>query len=212
MKRTGLAVAVLATLVLAGCSAPQNDAEPTPSASPNAESSGTTLKDLSAMYSDAGGECENPQRRSSAVAEDTADCEDGAVISVYASETQRDSAIEVLRGLQDTNPSPHVIAVGSDWTVSGEDAGSVARAMGGEAVQIGEPTAAVQATDPALDLTTDAGLCAADAELTSLELNDALAPLLGYSAVRDLRSAEQDEAIRAHKNAAFERACPERMG
>ncbi len=164
------------------------------------------------MYDDAGGQCENPQRRSTAVAEDTADCEDGAVVSVYTSETQRDSAIEVLRGLQDTNPSPHVIAVGADWTVSGEDAGSLASAMGGEAVQIGDPTADVETTDPTLDLTTDDGLCAADAELTSLELNDALAPLLGYSADRDLRTYEQDDAIRAYKNAAFERACPARAG
>jgi hypothetical protein len=60
------------------------------------------------------------------------------------------------------------------------------------------------------DLTTDAGLCAADAELTNLELNDALAPLLGFPAARDDRSVEQDDAIRAYKNSAFARACPER--
>jgi|GEM_PF-3709462 len=60
------------------------------------------------------------------------------------------------------------------------------------------------------DLSTDEGLCAADAELSNLELNDALAPLLGFPADRDARSFEQDEAIRAHKNAAFARACPAR--
>lgn len=72
--------------------------------------------------------------------------------------------------------------------------------------------AAPPATDGAIDLTTDAGLCAADAEMTNLELNDALAPILGYPADRDTRTYEQDEAIRAYKNAAFERACPARAG
>jgi len=62
----------------------------------------------------------------------------------------------------------------------------------------------------AFDLSTDAGICAADAEITSLELNDALAPMLGYSAERDARTPEQDDAIRAYKNDAFNRACPER--
>lgn len=60
------------------------------------------------------------------------------------------------------------------------------------------------------DLATDAGLCAADAELTNLELNDAIAPLLGFPAARGDRSLEEDDAIRAYKNEAFERACPER--
>jgi hypothetical protein len=71
------------------------------------------------------------------------------------------------------------------------------------------PTPEANAT---LDLTTDAGICAADAELTNLELNDALAPLLGYPADRDSRTFEQDEAIREHKNAALSRECPARAG
>ncbi|WP_307323856.1 hypothetical protein [Microbacterium sp. SORGH_AS_0862] len=62
------------------------------------------------------------------------------------------------------------------------------------------------------DLTTDAGLCAADAEMTNLELNDAIAPLLGFPADRDQRTYDQDDAIRAYKNAAFERECPARAG
>jgi hypothetical protein len=66
------------------------------------------------------------------------------------------------------------------------------------------------APPPALDLTTDQGLCAADAELTNLELNDALAPQLGFPADGDARTVEQDDAIKAYKNAAFARACPER--
>ncbi len=61
-----------------------------------------------------------------------------------------------------------------------------------------------------LDLTTDAGICAADAEMTNLELNDALAPLLGYPADRDSRTDEQAEAIREHKSAAVLRECPGR--
>lgn len=72
------------------------------------------------------------------------------------------------------------------------------------------PTVSASAPAAALDLVTDAGLCAADAEMTNLELNDAIAPLLGYSPVRDERTVEQDDAIRSYKNAAFTRACPER--
>jgi len=72
------------------------------------------------------------------------------------------------------------------------------------------PTVSTSAPAAAWDLVTDAGLCAADAELTNLELNDAIAPLLGFSPVRDDRTVEQDDAIRAYKNAAFTRACPER--
>lgn len=60
------------------------------------------------------------------------------------------------------------------------------------------------------DLYTDKGVCAADAALTNLDLNDALAPILGYPAERAARTIEQDDAIRAHKNAVFRRTCPER--
>ncbi|TGO04414.1 hypothetical protein SERN_2007 [Serinibacter arcticus] len=63
------------------------------------------------------------------------------------------------------------------------------------------------ANDPLL---SDEGLCAADAEMSSLELNDALAPLLGFSGDRNKRIPGEDEEIREYKNAAFERACPER--
>ena len=72
------------------------------------------------------------------------------------------------------------------------------------------PSPTVSASAPALDLVTDAGLCAADAKMTNLELNDAIAPLLGFSPVRRERTLEQDDAIRGYKNAAFSRACPER--
>jgi len=61
-----------------------------------------------------------------------------------------------------------------------------------------------------LDLVTDAGAVCCDAELTNLELNDAIAPLLGFSPVRRDRTVEQNDAIRGYKNAAFSRACPER--
>lgn len=67
-----------------------------------------------------------------------------------------------------------------------------------------------QPSGPVLDLTTDIGLCDADMRLSNLELNDALAPILGYPADREQRTTEQDDAIRAYKNAAFERACPSR--
>jgi len=61
-----------------------------------------------------------------------------------------------------------------------------------------------------VDLRSDQGLCAADAEMTNLQLNDAIAVMLGYPGDRDARSYEQDDAIRDYKNAAFERACPAR--
>ena len=74
------------------------------------------------------------------------------------------------------------------------------------------PTTAPPSTEDesAFDLTTDAGLCAADGEMTNLELNDAIAPILGFPADRDSRTFEQDEAIREHKNEAFLRECPAR--
>lgn len=68
-----------------------------------------------------------------------------------------------------------------------------------------EPTA-----EATFDLNTDEGICAGDAAMTSLELNDALAPLLGISPDREVRSVHEDDVIRAHKNAAFTRACIER--
>ncbi|AQY02026.1 hypothetical protein [Microbacterium foliorum] len=160
------------------------------------------------MYVEAGGQCDSIAARTTAVASEAGDCSDGALLTTYTSTSQRDNAISVLEGLQDTNPAPHVIAVGPDWIVNGPAAGSVASAMGGESLQIGEPASDA----PLPDLSTDEALCEADAEMTNLELNDAIAPMLGYSADRDSRSAEQDEAIRAYKNAAFERACPARAG
>lgn len=62
------------------------------------------------------------------------------------------------------------------------------------------------------DVSTDAGICVADADMTNLELNDAIAPVLGYPADRDARTPEQDQAIRDFKNAAMQRMCPSRAG
>lgn len=211
MKRTALAVSlsVVAIVGMGGCSAPAAEVAPTPTvtSTPSAEPAGTTLDELQSMYIEAGGECDSISPRQISVAEEAGDCDDGTLLTTYSSESQRDGAIVVLQGLQDSNPSPLVIVVGPDWIVNGGDADMIAAPMGGEPMQIGEP-----AVDPGFDLTTDAGLCAADAEMTSLELNDALAPLLGFPADRDARSFEQDEAIRDYKNAAFERECPARAG
>lgn len=110
---------------------------PTPTAFD--ESKGTTLDELRALYMDAGGQCDTIRPRSNAVSDEAGDCDGGALLSTYESEMQRNSAIYVLKGLQDTNPSPYVIAVGPDWIVNGADAGSFAAAMGGEPVQIGKP-------------------------------------------------------------------------
>ena len=68
----------------------------------------------------------------------------------------------------------------------------------------------INTAEAAYDLTTDAGLCAADSPMTDTELNDAIAPQLGFSPDRRSRTFEQDEALRAYKNAAFRRACPYR--
>lgn len=213
VKKLGGAAVVAAILILAGCSA---SAAPTPpptvaeSQTPVADPGGTTLLELQADYVAAGGQCDQiAERASIAVAEEAGDCDGGALLTTYRSETQRDSAISVLDGAQATNPSPYEIAVGPDWIVNGADAGSFAAAMGGVARQIGvaAPPAAAQQ-----DLTTDEGLCAADAEMTNLELNDALAPVLGFPADRDARTSAQDDEIREYKNAAFARACPARVG
>ncbi|MBN7792448.1 hypothetical protein [Microbacterium esteraromaticum] len=214
MKRSllcGLS-AVAVAILLAGCSAGED--MPVPVAeTPAADGAGTTLEDLRAMYVQAGGECESPSPRGeSAVAEEAADCEDGALLTTYKSTARRDGAISLLQGAQDSNPSPHIIAVGADWIVNSGAAAEVALKMGGETLQIGVPRDEPAPVEPDFDLTTDDGLCAADAEMSNLELNDAIAPMLGYSADRDDRTFEQDEAIREHKNAAFERACPERAG
>lgn len=74
------------------------------------------------------------------------------------------------------------------------------------------PATAAPDTNATLDLTTDAGICAADAEMTNLELNNALAPLLGLPTEGYARTYAQDDAIREYKNAAFLRECPERAG
>ena len=212
MRTPAVVLSVAGLIVmLAGCSAGQDtpSASPSVTTSPAAQAdSGTTLADLQSMYIEAGGQCDSITTRTTAVASEAGDCADGALLTTYTSVSQRDSAILVLKGLQDTNPAPHVVAAGPDWIVNGPEAGLVASAMGGEPLQIGEP--AVNAAQP--DLSTDEALCAADAEMTNLELNDALAPLLGFSPGRSARTPDQDDAIRAHKNAAFERACPERVG
>lgn len=208
-RKLATAVTVLtACLALIGCaSTAAPEPRPTVSVADAPESTGTKLAELRDLYVDAGGHCEVLTLRVTTVAEEAGDCDDGALLTTYGSEAQRDGAIHVLEELQVTNPSPHVIAVGPDWIVNGSAVESLAAAMGGVERQIGDPRAAIAAQ---FDLTTDAGICAADAELTNLELNDALAPLLGFPADRDQRSSEQDEAIRAYKNAAFIRECPAR--
>jgi hypothetical protein len=204
------AVVVGIALILSGCASPAASTAPavaTPTGSSSPE--GSALDELRAAYVAAGGQCDRITRRHTAVAAEAGDCDGGALITVYRSQTQRDSAVRALEGLQDTNPSPHVIAVGPDWIVNGADAEAVAEAMGGAPKQIGVPA---PPPAPELDLTTDSGICAADAELTNLELNDALAPLLGFPADRDARTPDQDEAIREYKNTAFLRGCPARAG
>lgn len=90
------------------------------------------------MYVDAGGKCEDVKLRvDSSVWEEAGDCDGGALLTTYRSQAQRDGAIVALEGLQDSNPSPHVIAVGPDWIVNGADAGEVAATMGAEVREIG---------------------------------------------------------------------------
>lgn len=207
VKRVWGAAVAAAVLILSGCGAQGDAGESTaasPSASPTADL--RALEDLRESYVAAGGQCATMTQRETAVAENAGDCDGGALLTIYRSESQRDIAIDTLEALQESNSRPHVIAVGPDWIVNGPDAESRADAMGGTAVQIGQPVT------PVFDLTTDEGLCAADADMTNLELNDALAPLLGYPADRDARTSDQDDAIREYKNAGFERACPARAG
>lgn len=209
-KPLTLAAAMFAALVLSSCAS----ASPTPAPSTPPPATETpaamtiTLDELQSKYVAAGGQCDSISLRAkSAVSEASGDCDGGALLSIYASRAEVDGAIRILEGLQVTNPSPHVIAVGDDWIVNGANAGDFAIAMGGEPRQIGKPIPTAQTTH---DLSTDEGLCAADAELTNLELNDAIAPLLGFSPDRDARSSYQDDAIREYKNSAFLRACPAR--
>lgn len=207
MKKLGGAVTVAAFVVLlAGCSSPSTEVAPSPSETSSPTTSTTSpLEALRRSYIEAGGQCVSFSTRDTAVAESATDCDDGALLTTYSSGTQLDAAIRVLQRLQDTNPSPHVIAVGSNWIVNGGAAQDVAAAMGGRTQQIGTP-----APSTTRDLRTDEGLCAADAEMTNLQLNDAIAVILGYPGDRDARSYEQAAAIRDYKSAAFERACPAR--
>lgn len=212
-KRGGAAIAaVFIVSLLAGCSTPAAPPAPTPTAAAVAPSPTTSqasaLDQVRDEYVQAGGQCERITRRNLKVAEEAGDCNGGALLSTYSSTSQRDTAIATLEGAQATTTRPgYVIAVGDGWIVNGPDAGTVAAKMGGTTRMIGTP-----APSTSSDLTTDEGLCAADADMTNLELNDAIAPLLGYPADRDARTADQDQAIRDYKNAAFERACPARAG
>ena len=213
MRKLGGVVLVAAVLLFAGCSADAASEEPpaSPSAeapSPSPSATADALQSVREAYVAAGGQCSPISVRDTAVSDQAGDCSDGALLTTYSSESQRDSAIDALEELQVTNPSSHTIAVGPDWIVNGGAAESVAETMGGVTMQIGEP--GVSIAD--YDITTDAGLCAADAELSNLELNDLVALLLDYPADRDLRTSEDDEAIRAYKNEAFLRECPERAG
>lgn len=115
------------------------------------------------------------------------------------------TAVLALTGCAAAVPAP-TVTVTTEVSAPGPT-GTVTAPPTPEAVA---PSPAAPTAGETLDLTTDAGLCAADAEVSNLELNDALAPMLGYPASRDARTSDQDEAIRFYKNAAFGRACPER--
>jgi hypothetical protein len=211
-KLGGAALIAAVMLSLAGCASAAPAPETTTSTSapaPTPTPERSALDELQAAYVAAGGQCDTITPRTVSSATDAGDCDGGALLTTYSTTSQRDAAIRLLEALQDTNPSPYEIAVGDDWIVNGADAGAFADAMGGEVKQIGDPAPPAAAQ---FDLTTDAGLCAADAEMTNLELNDAIAPLLGFPADRDARTYDQDDAIRAYKNAAFERECPARAG
>jgi len=107
----------------------------------------------------------------------------------------------LLAGCSSPTPTPTVTV-----TVAAEPAPTVTVTV------TATPQAASTAPAGMPDLTTDAGLCIADADMTNLELNDAIAPILGFPADRKARTPEQDDAIRNYKNAAFERKCPSRAG
>lgn len=101
------------------------------------------------------------------------------------------------------SPTAERTAAAEDAAQKAADDAAKARA---EEVEAAKKRAAMDA----LDLTPDQVLCALDEELTGRELDDAMAPLLGFAADRDLRTPAQDDEIRDYKNAAFMRACPER--
>jgi hypothetical protein len=141
-KLAGTALIAAVMIALSGCAtagpAPEITEMPTELQEPVATPTGITLEDLRAMYVAAGGECEEITPRDVTVAEEAGDCDGGALLTTYESETARDAAIFMLEGLQDTNPSPHDIAVGPDWIVNGADAASFATAMGGTTRHIGD--------------------------------------------------------------------------
>lgn len=216
VKRLALPTLMIAGFALAGCAGhgPASvEVSATPSSDPQAstdsQASGTTLDQLRNLYARAGGECITLiPRDTKQGADETAYCDGGAILSTYASEAQVADAVALLGSIAGT---PYEIAVGSDWTVHAKDAGILALEMGGRAVQIGEADRITTPTAESFDLATDEGLCSADSKMTDLELNDAVAPLFGFPAERRSRTYEETEKIRAYKNAAFSRECPERV-
>lgn len=207
----GIAAALALALSLSGCDAASLDA-PDETASPAAaQGVFSDIDELRDAYVAAGGDCddwEQTDRVRAAAA--SGDCSTNAVLMTFDSSSAAKSTADALLGMVAAGEE-RTLLMGADWLINAPDVRDVADSVGGEILSATGPEPAPSQT-ATVDLSSDAGLCAADAEMTNLELNDAIAPLLGYPADRDSRTSEQDQAIREYKNAAFERACPARAG
>ncbi|QXT62257.1 hypothetical protein [Tessaracoccus palaemonis] len=225
MTRTRTALAVAAMLLLAGCGATDAAESTTPATAatepfPGALSSAPVAQRYESVEAlrdalGAGGYyCTDWQRDDRvALALQSGQCSDADVLMIFTGESAVHEAAQNLKALV-TN-----FVVGENWIVNTDRPYAVTYAIGGTIVEgtgdaldtedeSDDGSAAVDTSG--YDLTTDEGLCEADADLTNLELNDAIAPLLGFPADRDERTYDQDEAIRDYKNEAFRRECPAR--
>lgn len=225
MTRTRTALAVAAMLLLAGCGGATEAAEsttPTASAtrpSPGALSSAPVAQRYESVEAlrdalGAGGYyCADWQRDDRVtLALQSGQCSDADVLMIFTGESAVHEAAQNLKALVST------FVVGENWIVNTDRPYAVTYAIGGTFVEgsgdalddEGESDDESAVDTSGYDLTTDEGLCEADSDLTNLELNDAIALLLGFPADRDERTYDQDEAIRDYKNEAFLRECPAR--
>jgi hypothetical protein len=122
-----LAPAAVLLLALTGCSsAAQPSPTPTEPAGPATYSSVVELKDA---YVAAGGDCDEwAQTNRVTVAAQSGDCDGNTVLSTYASESDRETAVANLKML---NPDNYSLLSGPNWIINSPDVADVSDALGG---------------------------------------------------------------------------------
>jgi hypothetical protein len=116
---------LLLVLSLAGCSS-------TPSPSQQTESY-DTVTELGDAFEDAGGDCSDfDQTDQILLAKESALCSPSTLISIYASESDRDQMITSLKNSLGDTP-PHLL-VGKNWVINTENPEKYVDELGGKVV------------------------------------------------------------------------------